>query len=151
MPLISQEEKNKELYFLEHFIRLILDESTAALDPIAEEEMYLRYAELAGNKTSIFISHHLSNTRFCDCIVLVEDGCIQEIGTHDDLLIKKGKYFEIYELQSYYYKEGRNQNALAYNVLGGEEYMSMIHLEINQLKIDLVILKCEEHKLKAGW
>lgn len=82
---------------------LILDEPTAALDAIAESEMYEKYAELTSDKTSIFISHRLSSTRFCDCIFFLEDGKIKEMGTHDELLQKGGSYAEMFRVQSQYY------------------------------------------------
>lgn len=85
---------------------LILDEPTAALDPIAENELYLKYNTLSENKTSFFISHRLSSTRFCDKILFLSDGQIAEYGTHDELMAKKGKYYQMYQLQSYYYREG---------------------------------------------
>lgn len=84
---------------------LILDEPTAALDPIAEEEMYLNYANMCKGKTSIFISHRLSSTRFCDRILLLDNGAIAELGTHDELIAKNGKYKELFDLQSHYYQE----------------------------------------------
>jgi ABC-type multidrug transport system fused ATPase/permease subunit len=84
---------------------LILDEPTAALDPIAESEMYMKYNEIAKNKTSVFISHRLTSTRFCDRIILLSDGEIAEVGTHDELIRKAGKYAELYEIQSHYYNE----------------------------------------------
>ncbi len=84
---------------------LILDEPTAALDPIAENELYLKYNTLSENKTSFFISHRLSSTRFCDKILFLADGQIAEYGTHNELMAKKGKYYQMYQLQSYYYRE----------------------------------------------
>ena len=84
---------------------IILDEPTAALDPIAESEMYDKYASFAENKTSIFISHRLSSTRFCDRIILFENGEIVEEGTHESLIKKNGKYAHMFEVQSHYYKE----------------------------------------------
>ncbi|MCH5314882.1 MAG: ABC transporter ATP-binding protein [Eubacterium sp.] len=84
---------------------LILDEPTAALDPIAENELYLKYNELTEGKLSFFISHRLSSTRFCDRILFVSDGEIIEEGTHEELMALKGSYYKMYQLQSYYYKE----------------------------------------------
>lgn len=84
---------------------LILDEPTAALDPIAENELYLKYNEITSNKTSFFISHRLSSTRFCDRILFIKDGRIAESGTHEELMALKGLYYRMYQIQSYYYKE----------------------------------------------
>ena len=84
---------------------LILDEPTAALDPIAENELYLKYNEMTSGKISFFISHRLSSTRFCDRILLVKDGKIAESGTHEELMALKGSYYRMYQVQSYYYKE----------------------------------------------
>ena len=85
---------------------MILDEPTAALDPIAENELYLRYGEAAKNRTVVFISHRLSSTRFCDRIALLEGTHIIEEGTHEELLLKGGRYAELFEMQSKYYREG---------------------------------------------
>lgn len=84
---------------------LILDEPTAALDPIAENELYLKYNEITSNKISFFISHRLSSTRFCDRILFIKDGRIAESGTHEELMALKGSYYRMYQIQSYYYKE----------------------------------------------
>lgn len=84
---------------------LILDEPTAALDPIAENELYLKYRDAAAGKTSIFISHRLSSTRFCDRILLMEEGRIVEEGTHQSLMEQNGRYAELFEVQSKYYRE----------------------------------------------
>lgn len=84
---------------------LILDEPTAALDPISENELYLKYNELTENKISFFISHRLSSTRFCNRILFIKDGRIAESGTHDELMAQKGAYYRMYQIQSYYYKE----------------------------------------------
>ena len=83
---------------------LILDEPTAALDAIAENEMYLQYSALAQNKTSVYISHRLSSTRFCDRIVYLEDGEIIETGSHDALMALGGKYAAMFAVQSQYYQ-----------------------------------------------
>ena len=85
---------------------MILDEPTAALDPLAEDTMYQTYNKLTAGRTSIFISHRLSSTRFCDRILYMENGCIVEEGTHDELMRRGGKYADLFQVQSQYYKEG---------------------------------------------
>lgn len=84
---------------------LVLDEPTAALDPIAENNLYLQYKSLTAGKTSIYISHRFASTRFCDRIVLLEDGVITESGTHEELMERNGQYAYMFEVQSKYYKE----------------------------------------------
>lgn len=85
---------------------LILDEPTAALDPISESNFYLEYNKFSSDKASVFISHRLASTRFCDTIFLLSGGVISEYGTHDELMTKKGLYYEMFETQSQYYKKG---------------------------------------------
>ena len=85
---------------------LILDEPTAALDPIAENNLYLQYRELTHEKTSIYISHRFASTRFCDRILLLGDGVIKESGTHDELMAQNGQYAYMFGVQAKYYKEG---------------------------------------------
>lgn len=89
---------------------LILDEPTAALDPIAENDIYVKYSEMTTGKTSLFISHRLASTRFCDRIIFVADGGIAEEGTHEELLVKNGAYANLFEVQSRYYREGGENN-----------------------------------------
>lgn len=84
---------------------LLLDEPTAALDAIAEHEMYESYDRLLAGKTMLFISHRLASTRFCDKIILLEEGKIIEEGTHEELLEKGGSYADMFEVQSRYYRE----------------------------------------------
>ncbi|MGL4344886.1 MAG: ABC transporter ATP-binding protein [Cellulosilyticaceae bacterium] len=84
---------------------MILDEPTAALDPIAENAMYLKYNELTAHKTSVFISHRLASTRFCDRIILMADGRIVEVGTHEELLELGEQYAQMFEIQAKYYRE----------------------------------------------
>ena len=84
---------------------LLLDEPTAALDPIAEQEMYMNYASFSKGKASVFISHRLASTRFCDRIIMLENGMIAETGTHSQLMQAGGKYAELFELQSSYYND----------------------------------------------
>ena len=84
---------------------LVLDEPTAALDPISENELYLKYNELTEDKISFFISHRLSSTRFCDRILFIKDGAVAESGTHEELMAKKRAYYRMYQTQSMYYRE----------------------------------------------
>ena len=86
---------------------LLLDEPTAALDPIAENDIYMKYSEMTSGKTSLFISHRLASTRFCDRIIFVADGGIKEEGTHESLLALGGEYANLFEVQSRYYQEGK--------------------------------------------
>lgn len=86
---------------------LMLDEPTAALDPIAENDIYMKYNDMTAGKTSLFISHRLASTRFCDRIILIADGHIAEEGTHEALLAQNGEYAKLFEIQSRYYQEGR--------------------------------------------
>lgn len=85
---------------------VILDEPTAALDPIAESEIYSRFNEIAGNKTTVYISHRLSSCRFCSRIVVFDNGSVIQEGTHEELLENPdGKYSELWNAQAQYYAE----------------------------------------------
>ncbi len=83
---------------------LILDEPTSSLDPVAEYNMYSNMYNLSKGKTTIFISHRLSSTRFCDRILVLKDGMIAEEGTHNELMAARGEYFELFDLQAKFYK-----------------------------------------------
>ena len=84
---------------------ILLDEPTAALDPIAESTLYENYNKISAQKTTVFISHRLASTSFCDRIILIENGEICEEGTHNELLELNGKYYALFELQAKYYRE----------------------------------------------
>ncbi len=86
---------------------LVLDEPTAALDPLEENDIYLKYNEMTENKTSIFVSHRLASTRFCDRILFIGEGGIQEEGSHEDLLALGGAYSDLFQVQSRYYRDGQ--------------------------------------------
>ena len=83
---------------------IILDEPTAALDPIAEAEIYAKFNEIVGDKTAVYISHRLSSCRFCDRIAVFDQGRIVQMGTHDELLEDEtGKYHELWYAQARHY------------------------------------------------
>lgn len=83
---------------------VILDEPTAALDPVAEYEIYCQFNELVGGKTAVYISHRLSSCKFCDRIAVFSDCTIKELGTHEELVHKEnGIYAEMFSAQAQYY------------------------------------------------
>lgn len=84
---------------------LILDEPTASLDPLSEQLLYQNYGKFSDNKISVFISHRLASTAFCDRIVMLEDGKIIESGNHLHLMNQNGKYRDLFETQREYYKK----------------------------------------------
>ena len=83
---------------------IILDEPTAALDPIAEAEIYSKFNDIAGDKTAIYISHRLSSCKFCDEIAVFHQGSVIQHGTHTELVTDEtGKYHELWTAQAQYY------------------------------------------------
>lgn len=92
---------------------VILDEPTAALDPLSEFEMYTNFSEVVGNRSAIYISHRLSSVRFCDRIAVFEQGAIIQEGTHSELVQKQdGKYFELWHAQAQYYQKDKAQEVV---------------------------------------
>ena len=105
---------------------LILDEPTAALDPLAEQEIYEKYVEMSEGRTSLFISHRLASTRFCDRIWLMENGRITEQGSHEELMEKNGAYARLFEVQGKYYrKEESGKTEAGGNTAEWNEAMKM--------------------------
>jgi ATP-binding cassette subfamily B protein len=85
---------------------IILDEPTAALDPIAEAEVYSNMNQIIGNKSAIFISHRLSSCRFCDNILVFHEGKLVQYGNYDILLNDtSGMYYQLWNAQAQYYKK----------------------------------------------
>lgn len=85
---------------------IILDEPTAALDPIAEFEVYSKFDEIVGGKTAIYISHRLYSCRFCDTIAVFDQGQIVQKGTHEELVTdERGRYYKLWHAQAQYYTE----------------------------------------------
>ena len=83
----------------------MLDEPTAALDPVSEHEIYTKFNSIVGTRTAIYISHRLSSCRFCDEITVLDDGQIVERGTHDALVRAGGHYAALWNAQAEYYKD----------------------------------------------
>lgn len=84
---------------------IVLDEPTAALDALAEYNLYMHFNDMIGNKSAVYISHRLSSTRFCDNIAMFKEGRMIEYGSHDALLSAGGAYAEMFEIQAQYYKD----------------------------------------------
>lgn len=84
---------------------MVLDEPTAALDALAEYNLYCNFDKIIGSKSAVYISHRLSSTRFCHHIAMFANGEMVEYGTHEELLHKDGAYAEMFRIQSQYYKE----------------------------------------------
>ena len=89
---------------------VILDEPTASLDPIAEHEIYSRFNDMVKDKTAVYISHRLSSCRFCDRILVFDNGQLIQDGSHETLLENPdGKYSELWTAQAQYYAENKTQ------------------------------------------
>lgn len=84
---------------------IVLDEPTAALDALAEYELYKNFDRIVSEKSAVYISHRLSSTRFCDAIAMFEAGEMVEYGTHEELLNRGGPYARMFEVQAQYYEE----------------------------------------------
>lgn len=95
---------------------VILDEPTAALDPLSEYQIFKKFNEIAKDKTAFYISHRLSSTRFCDRILVFNEGTIVESGTHQELLNKQGLYAHMFNVQAQYYRESDRVQEGAYAV-----------------------------------
>ncbi len=104
----SQKMAIARAIFKDAFI-FILDEPTASLDALAEKEIYEKFGNITCEKTTIFISHRLASTKFCDRIILIGADGVLEQGTHKELMELKGKYFEMFTLQGKYYQENKNE------------------------------------------
>lgn len=91
---------------------VLLDEPTAALDPIAEYELYQSFDKIIKGKSAVYISHRLSSTRFCDNIAMFDNGQLVEYGTHNSLLVKNGAYAHLFEVQAQYYKEEQKKKEI---------------------------------------
>ena len=85
---------------------VIMDEPTAALDALAEAEIYNKFDLLTEGKTAIYISHRLASTKFCDAIALLDETGLREYGTHEELMENKGSYYDMFVTQGKYYQEG---------------------------------------------
>jgi ABC-type multidrug transport system fused ATPase/permease subunit len=86
-----------------------MDEPTAALDALAEAEIYQQFDALTEGKTSVYISHRLASTKFCDKIALIDNEGLREYGTHEELMSLGGAYFDMFMKQGKYYREGSDE------------------------------------------
>lgn len=92
---------------------VVLDEPTAALDALAEKQLYENFDSMIGTKSAVYISHRLASTRFCNHIAMFSDGVMCEYGTHNELMEKNGKYASMFEVQSQYYKDHPEEEVIA--------------------------------------
>lgn len=91
---------------------VVLDEPTAALDALAEAEIYENFNNLVKDHTTIFISHRLASTKFCDKIALFNNSVLEEYGTHDELMQLKGEYYNMFVVQGKYYQQGEEHESI---------------------------------------
>lgn len=84
---------------------VIMDEPTAALDALAEAEIYSEFSQLVSGKTAVYISHRLASTKFCDCIAMFDNDGLIEYGSHDELMKKGGEYYNMFTVQGKYYQD----------------------------------------------
>lgn len=99
---------------------VIMDEPTAALDALAEAEIYESFSDLVKGKTAIYISHRLASTKFCDKIALFDKTGVKEYGTHEELMERKGMYYDMFVIQGKYYQEDA-QTGMGSDVISGKE------------------------------
>ena len=92
---------------------LILDEPTASLDPIAEQEIFNQFDALRNHKTTIFVSHRLSSATIANQIIVLEDGRLIEQGSHRELMAQEGKYWELFSTQAKRYLPQEGEDAEA--------------------------------------
>lgn len=85
---------------------MILDEPTAAIDPYEETRIYNRFAEIAKDKSAVIVTHRLGSVKLADRIVVMKDGAVCQIGTHDQLIAEEGEYARLYHAQEQWYQEG---------------------------------------------
>ena len=88
----------------------VLDEPTAALDPRIENEIYTKFKDITDGKTAFYITHRLASTHFCDRIIVLQNGSVEETGSHRELMEKNGYYAELYTMQAQYYIEAAEEN-----------------------------------------
>ena len=99
---------------------VIMDEPTDALDALAEAEIYQDFADLVQDKTSVYISHRLASTKFCDQIALFDADGLIEYGSHEELMTLQGKYYEMFTIQGKYYQDTSDSTESFVEVVGGE-------------------------------